>query len=101
MTSPLLGGEVLGFCSPAGLTVKKLMVVVSREHMKRKQKIPTCDGCGKEHRSVCSRGVDANGDPDAPDYCFICFKEAQRGRFFNKETGKYVRVESDYPEYSE
>lgn len=37
-----------------------------------------CDGCGKQRRDVRSCGRDANGDPDAPDLCFFCRKEAQR-----------------------
>jgi hypothetical protein len=31
-----------------------------------------CDGCGKDRRDVQSVGRDANGDPDAPDLCFLC-----------------------------
>lgn len=34
-----------------------------------------CDGCGKERRDVRSVGRDANGDPDAPDLCFLCRKK--------------------------
>lgn len=39
-----------------------------------------CDGCGKDRRSVRSVGHDANGDPDAPDLCFLCRSEGERGR---------------------
>jgi hypothetical protein len=31
-----------------------------------------CDNCRKERRDVKSCGQDANGDPDAPDLCFLC-----------------------------
>jgi hypothetical protein len=35
----------------------------------------TCSGCGKERRDVQSVGRDYNGDPDAPDLCFLCRKK--------------------------
>lgn len=50
----------------------------------------TCDGCNKERRDVQSCGTDANGDPDAPDLCFVCRKEGERGRVYDRETGRYV-----------
>lgn len=39
-----------------------------------------CDGCDKERRDLQSMGRDANGDPDAPDMCFLCRREWERGR---------------------
>jgi hypothetical protein len=41
-----------------------------------------CDGCGKMHHDVQSCGRDAAGDPDAPDLCFLCRKELERGRSY-------------------
>jgi hypothetical protein len=37
-----------------------------------------CDGCGKDRRDVVSVGRDANGEPDAPDLCFLCRAEDAR-----------------------
>lgn len=53
-------------------------------------KLHTCDGCGKERRDVKSCGKDANGDPDAPDLCFICRKEAAKGREWSHTAKRYV-----------
>jgi hypothetical protein len=39
-----------------------------------------CDGYHKMRRNVRSVGRDANGEPDAPDLCFLCRKESDRGR---------------------
>jgi len=53
-----------------------------------------CDTCQRENRSdIISMGKDANGDPDAPDMCFICRVEYSRKRIYNKETKKYIREE--------
>lgn len=49
----------------------------------------TCDGCGRESNDVVSCGRDGNGEPDAPDLCFICRKEHEKGRFFSKEKNRY------------
>lgn len=48
-----------------------------------------CDGCDKHRRDVQACGRDANGDPDAPDLCFLCRVEGARGRVFNAKTGRY------------
>lgn len=58
----------------------------------------TCDGCRKERRDVQSCGRDGNGDPDAPDLCFVCRKEAERGCFYDRRTGKYVYARKIYVE---
>lgn len=52
-----------------------------------------CDGCGKLRRDVRACGRDANGDPDAPDLCFLCREEGRKGRHYDKRLGRYV-----YPE---
>lgn len=51
-----------------------------------------CDGCGRERRDVRSCGRDSNGDPDAPDLCFLCRVEDQRGRVFDRKAGRYIPV---------
>jgi hypothetical protein len=53
-------------------------------------KTHTCDGCGKERRDVKACGRDGNGDPDAPDLCFICRKQYARGRQYNFVLKRYV-----------
>ena len=55
-------------------------------------KTQECDGCNKERRDVRSCGRDANGDPDAPDLCFICRKEGERGRVYVRKLKRYVRL---------
>lgn len=50
-----------------------------------------CDGHGSPRRDVRAVGHDANGDPDAPDYCFLCRIEGERGRVYDRESGRYVR----------
>jgi hypothetical protein len=45
-------------------------------------KLTYCDGCGKQRRDVRSCGRDSNGDPDAPDLCFLCRVEGERGRVY-------------------
>ena len=52
------------------------------------RKLSHCDGCGKD-RPVHSCGRDSNGDPDAPDLCFLCRKEGDRGRVFDRKLGRY------------
>lgn len=52
--------------------------------------MPYCDGCGKERRDVVSCGRDSDGVPDAPDLCFICRKENERGRCYSEKHGRYV-----------
>jgi len=58
-----------------------------------------CDGCGKQRSDVQSCGRDANGDPDAPDLCFICRKEESRGRTWNRTTGRYEVVGDPFEGY--
>jgi len=50
-----------------------------------------CDGHGEERNDVRSCGRDAAGGPDAPDLCFLCRKEAERHRFWDRRLGRYVR----------
>lgn len=54
-----------------------------------------CDGCDKERRDVKPCGKDGNGEPDAPDLCFVCRKENAKGRTFDREKKKYVPMGSD------
>ncbi len=49
-----------------------------------------CDGCGKERSDVRSCGQDFNGNPDAPDLCFICWWESVRGLVYNQKFSRYV-----------
>ena len=49
-----------------------------------------CDGHGEDRNDVRSVGRDANDEPDAPDFCFLCRKEAERGRFYDRKQGRYV-----------
>ena len=51
-----------------------------------------CDGHGTERGDVRSCGRDANGDADAPDLCFLCRVEGERGRVFDRRRGGYVRA---------
>lgn len=51
-----------------------------------------CDGCNRERHDVKACGKDANGDPDAPDLCFVCRKEGERGRQYDRASGRYVRA---------
>lgn len=51
-----------------------------------------CDGCDKMRFDVRSMGRDNNGDPDAPDYCFICRKEGERRKAYNVKTKRYERI---------
>ena len=55
-----------------------------------------CDGCSKKRNDVKSVGRDANGSPDAPDLCFLCRKENERGKSFDTKQGRYVYRESTY-----
>lgn len=54
------------------------------------RKLAYCDGCGKERRDVRSCGRDSNGDPDAPDLCFLCRVEGERGRVYHD--GRYMSL---------
>lgn len=56
------------------------------------KKHPECDSCGKRSRSVRSVGQDSNGEPDGPDYCFLCETELRRGREWDRKLKKYVRT---------
>jgi hypothetical protein len=49
-----------------------------------------CDICGKDRRDVQAMGRDANGDPDAPDVCFLCRVEDRRGRTWSYKLRRYV-----------
>ena len=49
-----------------------------------------CDGCGKVRSDVQTCGQDSNGDPDAPDLCFLCRREGVKGKVFDRNTNKYV-----------
>lgn len=55
-------------------------------------KLSYCDGCGKDRKDVQSCGRDANGVPDAPDLCFLCRKEGERGKVFDRKLQRYVYV---------
>ena len=57
-----------------------------------------CDGCGKERTDIRSCGRDSNGDPDAPDLCFICRKEGERGRRYNSQLEGYLSSTIDIEE---
>ena len=54
-----------------------------------------CDCCGKQRSNVVACGRDSNGDPEAPDACFICRKEFERRRVYSRKSNKYV----SYAEY--
>lgn len=60
-------------------------------------KLHRCDGCHKERRDVQSVGRDADGYPDAPDLCFLCRQEGERGREWSHSQGKYVPI--PHPDY--
>ncbi len=62
-----------------------------RKITKMKPGYNECDGCGKMRRDVISCGRDSNGEPDSPDFCFICRIESQRGKFYDKKLSKYTR----------
>lgn len=57
-----------------------------------------CDGHGTERADVRAVGRDSNGDPDAPDLCFLCRKEGERGKVYDRKCGGYVYA-SDRGEY--
>lgn len=50
----------------------------------------TCDGCDKARSDVRACGRDAIGEPDAPCLCFICRKEGERSRVYDKRLQRYV-----------
>ena len=52
----------------------------------------TCDCCRKIRKDVISCGRDANGDPDAPDVCFLCRKEYARGKVYSFNYKKYISI---------
>lgn len=58
------------------------------------KEIDTCSGCHKPRHDLQSCGKDYNGDPDAPELCFICRKESARGRIFNLELHRYESIHS-------
>jgi len=49
-----------------------------------------CDGHGEVRNDVVAVGRDSNQEPDAPDFCFLCRKEAERHRFYDRKQGRYV-----------
>jgi len=49
-----------------------------------------CDCCGRVSSSVVSMGRDANGEPDAPDVCWLCRRQEERGKVFDRKAGCYV-----------
>ena len=55
------------------------------------RKMSYCDGCGKDKPDVQSVGHDSNGDPDAPDYCFLCREESKRGKVYSRDEKRYIR----------
>jgi hypothetical protein len=58
---------------------------------KRHMGLATCDGCGKTRRDVKSCGQDSNGEPDAPDLCFLCRTEWSRSnRVYDRRIQAYV-----------
>ena len=61
----------------------------------------TCDCCGKLRRDVISCGRDANGDPDAPDMCFLCRKEYARAHVYSHKHKRYVHFTERYEVDSE
>ncbi len=80
------------------------MVFGSKEHTEALKKIQrnwpkrmlTCDGCNKQHRDIKSCGRDSNGDPDAPDLCFLCRKEGERGKVWSHKENRYIYDLCDY-----
>lgn len=52
-----------------------------------------CDGHGSPQADVQAVGHDANGDPDAPDLCWLCRQQWKRGKVWDREAGRYVRPE--------
>ena len=53
-----------------------------------------CEGCYKQRHDVRAMGRDANGDADSPCLCFLCRKEAEKGRRWNHKTARY-----EYPSH--
>lgn len=64
-------------------------------------KTHTCDGCGKQRRDVKSCGRDSNGDPDAPDLCFLCRKQGERRKVWSFKDNRYVAQASIYSDDDE
>jgi len=52
-----------------------------------------CDGCRKVSSDIQAVGRDYNGDPDAPELCFICRKESAKGRVYDSKLKRYIRPE--------
>jgi hypothetical protein len=61
------------------------------------RKMHLCDGCDKMRSDVRSMGRDSNGGPDAPDLCFVCRKEGERGRLYDTLSQRYKFPEYDTP----
>lgn len=53
-------------------------------------KLHYCDTCGKLRKDIKSMGRDSSGYPDAPDMCFLCRKEYQRGKVYDRKAKRYV-----------
>lgn len=64
----------------------------NEDNNRKAREVGHCDGCDKARRDVRAVGRDANGDPDAPDLCFLCRREASRGRAWDRETGSYMHT---------
>lgn len=56
----------------------EVLFKAERQRQYEAKKNAVCDGCGQRGGDIQSCGRDANGDPDAPDLCFICRKTAVR-----------------------
>lgn len=54
-----------------------------------------CDGCGKIRSDIRACGRDSNGDPDAPDLCFLCRREAERWRQYSFKFQCYMPIGYD------
>lgn len=65
------------------------LIAFGSDEPKPKKELPQCDGCGRLSRSVESCGQDTNGDPDAPDLCFLCRVEEKRGRYYDRKLKMY------------
>ena len=55
-----------------------------------------CDCCDKIRSDVRACGRDSNGDPDAPCMCFLCRKEGERGRVWDRAAGAYRQGRTVY-----
>lgn len=56
----------------------EVLFKAERQRQYEAKKNAVCDGCGRKGGDIKSCGKDANGDPDAPDLCFLCRTKAER-----------------------